>query len=177
MPISSDIWVLLYPGTYSCLRVKMLFARQLSFFIVTVYVPCSMTVSVSWMSFWLDHKAVSQNIIIQLSSLTFPREATLAANRDNLILNPNTQFARFPPVWLWGWPLCWRCPPPRPASRTRSPPWPTPRPSTSGPGSVSCSCFQLSWSMLWSTTLLGFIKIKNGNSSLRHISHGLQMLD
>ena len=37
----------------------MLFARQLSFFIVTVYVPCSMTVSVSWMSFWLDHKAVS----------------------------------------------------------------------------------------------------------------------
>ena len=46
-------------GTYSCLRVKLLFARQLSFFIVTVYVPCSMTVSVSWMSFWLDHKAVS----------------------------------------------------------------------------------------------------------------------
>ena len=24
-----------------------------------VYVPCVMTVSVSWMSFWLDHKAVS----------------------------------------------------------------------------------------------------------------------
>ena len=45
-------------GTYSCLRVKLLFARQLSFFLVTVYVPCSMTVSVSWMSFWLDHKAV-----------------------------------------------------------------------------------------------------------------------
>ena len=35
-----------------------MFARQLSFFIVTVYIPCSMTVSVSWMSFWLDHKAV-----------------------------------------------------------------------------------------------------------------------
>ena len=33
-----------------------MFARQLSFFIVTVYIPCSMTVSVSWMSFWLDHK-------------------------------------------------------------------------------------------------------------------------
>ena len=36
-----------------------MFARQLSFFIVTVYIPCSMTVSVSWLSFWLDHKAVS----------------------------------------------------------------------------------------------------------------------
>merc|ERR1719394_1313552 len=43
-------------GDYSCLRVQLLFARQLSFFLVTVYVPCSMTVSVSWMSFWLDHK-------------------------------------------------------------------------------------------------------------------------
>ena len=45
-------------GEYSCLQVDLMFARQLSFFIVTVYVPCSMTVSVSWMSFWLDHKAV-----------------------------------------------------------------------------------------------------------------------
>ena len=45
-------------GAYSCLRVELLFVRQLSFFVVTVYVPCTMTVSVSWMSFWLDHKAV-----------------------------------------------------------------------------------------------------------------------
>ena len=52
-------------GDYSCLRVQLLFARQLSFFLVTVYVPCSMTVSVSWMSFWLDHKAVR---IYQISS-------------------------------------------------------------------------------------------------------------
>jgi hypothetical protein len=36
-----------------------MFARQLSFFVVTIYVPCSMTVTVSWFSFWLDHKAVS----------------------------------------------------------------------------------------------------------------------
>ena len=46
-------------GEYSCLQVDLTFARQLSFFIVTVYIPCSMTVSVSWLSFWLDHKAVS----------------------------------------------------------------------------------------------------------------------
>ena len=56
------MYPLSYPvilGEYSCLQVDFMFARQLSFFIVTVYVPCSMTVSVSWMSFWLDHKAVS----------------------------------------------------------------------------------------------------------------------
>ena len=49
----------LFSGEYSCLQVDLMFARQLSFFIVTVYIPCSMTVSVSWLSFWLDHKAVS----------------------------------------------------------------------------------------------------------------------
>ena len=27
---------------------------------VQVYIPCSMTVSVSWLSFWLDHKAVGK---------------------------------------------------------------------------------------------------------------------
>ncbi len=46
-------------GEYSCLQVDLMFARQLSFFVVTIYVPCSMTVTVSWFSFWLDHKAVS----------------------------------------------------------------------------------------------------------------------
>jgi len=45
-------------GAYSCLRVELTFARQLSFFIVTIYVPCFMIVIVSWMSFWIDHKAV-----------------------------------------------------------------------------------------------------------------------
>ena len=49
----------LLTGAYSCLRVVLTFARQLSFFIVTIYIPCFMIVIVSWMSFWIDHKAVS----------------------------------------------------------------------------------------------------------------------
>lgn len=50
-------------GAYSCLRVVLTFARQLSFFIFTIYIPCFMIVIVSWMSFWIDHKAVSHKII------------------------------------------------------------------------------------------------------------------
>ena len=49
-------------GSYSCLRVELTFARQLSFFIVTIYVPCFMIVGVSWMSFWIDHKAVRKSL-------------------------------------------------------------------------------------------------------------------
>ena len=43
-----------------------MFARELSFYIVTIYVPCFMIVVVSWFSFWLDYKAV----ITLLSYLT-----------------------------------------------------------------------------------------------------------
>ena len=51
--------LILITGAYSCLRVVLVFARQLSFFIFTIYIPCFMIVIVSWMSFWIDHKAVS----------------------------------------------------------------------------------------------------------------------
>ena len=56
-------WCIFFAGAYSCLRVEMTFARQLSFFVVTIYVPCFMIVVVSWMSFWIDHKAVSRLIL------------------------------------------------------------------------------------------------------------------
>ena len=46
-------------GRYSCLTVDMTFKRQLSYYILTIYIPTLMIVLVSWMSFWLDHKSVS----------------------------------------------------------------------------------------------------------------------
>ena len=45
-------------GSYSCLTVDMTFKRQLSYYILTIYIPTLMIVMVSWMSFWLDHKSV-----------------------------------------------------------------------------------------------------------------------
>ena len=80
-----------------------MFARQLSFFIVTVYVPCSMTVSVSWMSFWLDHKAVSM-IIYQFLSKNQPTHqvpARVALGVTTLLAMSTTQASiqnSLPPV-------------------------------------------------------------------------------
>ena len=48
-------------GAYSCLRVQLEFGREVSFFLQTIYFPCFIIVIVSWMSFWIDHKAVSQS--------------------------------------------------------------------------------------------------------------------
>ena len=56
-------------GTYSCLRVDLVFARELSFYIVTIYVPCFMIVVVSWFSFWLDYKAVPARVALGVTTL------------------------------------------------------------------------------------------------------------
>ena len=45
-------------GEYSCLQVNLLFDREISFYIITIYLPCFMIVVVSWFSFWIDHKSV-----------------------------------------------------------------------------------------------------------------------
>ena len=45
-------------GEYSCLQVDLVFIRQLSYYMVTMYVPCTMIVVVSWFAFWIDHKSV-----------------------------------------------------------------------------------------------------------------------
>jgi hypothetical protein len=37
-------------------QVDLTFARELSFYMVTIYTPCFMIVVVSWFSFWLDYK-------------------------------------------------------------------------------------------------------------------------
>ena len=50
----------MFTGEYSCLTVDMIFKRQLSFYIITYYIPTFMIVMVSWMSFWLDHKSVRE---------------------------------------------------------------------------------------------------------------------
>jgi hypothetical protein len=42
----------------------MVFKRQLSYYIVTIYVPTFMIVCVSWMSFWLDHKSAPARVAL-----------------------------------------------------------------------------------------------------------------
>jgi len=82
-------------GEYSCLQVNLMFARQLSFFIVTVYVPCVMTVSVSWMSFWLDHKAVPARVALGVTTL-LAMSTTQASIQNSL---PPVAYTKAIDVW------------------------------------------------------------------------------
>ena len=49
------------PGEYSCLTVDMTFKRQIAYYLFTIYFPTVIIVFSSWMSFWLDHKSVSED--------------------------------------------------------------------------------------------------------------------
>ena len=58
-----------FSGTYSCLSVNIVIARELSFYILTIYIPCFMIVLVSWFSFWLDYKAVPARVALGVTTL------------------------------------------------------------------------------------------------------------
>ena len=51
-------------GEYSCLQVELLFVREVSFYIITIYLPTMMIVIVSWFSFWIDHKSVGNKLFL-----------------------------------------------------------------------------------------------------------------
>eukprot|EP00093_Oithona_nana_P005230 05230.XXX_28095_35047_1 [CDS] Oithona nana genome sequencing. len=56
-------------GEYSCLSVDLIFKRQFSYYLITIYVPGSMLVIVSWVSFWLDPHAVPARVALGVTTL------------------------------------------------------------------------------------------------------------
>ena len=70
-------------GEYSCLQVDLVFARELSYFMVTMYVPCIMIVVVSWFAFWIDHKSAPARVTLGVSTL-LALSTTLASIQKSL---------------------------------------------------------------------------------------------
>ena len=67
-------------GVYSCLSVDMQFKRQLSYYVFTIYVPTFMTVCVSWMSFWLDHRSAPARVALVITTLLAMSTTTSSIN-------------------------------------------------------------------------------------------------
>ena len=66
-----------------CLQVDLVFARELSYFLVTMYVPCIMIVVVSWFAFWIDHKSAPARVTLGVSTL-LALSTTLASIQKSL---------------------------------------------------------------------------------------------
>lgn len=56
-------------GEYSCIRVALLFKREFSYYLIQIYIPCSMLVIVSWVSFWLDPNAIPARVSLGVTTL------------------------------------------------------------------------------------------------------------
>lgn len=56
-------------GAYSCVRVDMLFKREFSYYLILIYVPCSMLVIVSWVSFWIDPNSAAARVLLGIIAL------------------------------------------------------------------------------------------------------------
>uniref|UniRef100_A0A914H3U0 Ig-like domain-containing protein n=1 Tax=Globodera rostochiensis TaxID=31243 RepID=A0A914H3U0_GLORO len=56
-------------GTYSCLRTVLTLKRQFSYYLLQLYIPSTMLVIVSWVSFWLDRTAVPARVTLGVTTL------------------------------------------------------------------------------------------------------------
>uniref|UniRef100_A0AC35G6K7 Glutamate-gated chloride channel n=1 Tax=Panagrolaimus sp. PS1159 TaxID=55785 RepID=A0AC35G6K7_9BILA len=56
-------------GTYSCLRTVLTLQRQFSYYLLQLYIPSTMLVIVSWVSFWLDRNAVPARVTLGVTTL------------------------------------------------------------------------------------------------------------
>jgi len=56
-------------GEYSCLKILMVFKREFSYYLLTIYVPSCMLVIVSWVSFWLDSRSVPARVALGVTTL------------------------------------------------------------------------------------------------------------
>lgn len=68
------------PGEYSCLSVDLIFKRQFSYYLITIYVPGCMLVIVSWVSFWLDAHAVPARVALGVTTLLTMSTQTASIN-------------------------------------------------------------------------------------------------
>jgi len=56
-------------GNYSRLACQLYFVRRLGYYVIQIYIPSSLIVVLSWMSFWLDRNAVPARVALGITTV------------------------------------------------------------------------------------------------------------
>lgn len=81
---------------FSCLRAEFYLKRSMGFYILHIYCPCSLTVLVSWLSFWLNIDAVpARTSLGVLTVLTVTSQTSAAVSAL-----PKVSYVKAIDIWM-----------------------------------------------------------------------------
>ncbi|KAK6751445.1 hypothetical protein RB195_003065 [Necator americanus] len=83
-------------GEYSCLRMVFHLKRLFSYYMAQIYIPSSLLVIVSWVSFWLDRTAVPARVTLGVTTLL--TMTTQAASINSSL--PAVSYIKAVDVWI-----------------------------------------------------------------------------
>jgi glutamate receptor, anionic len=67
--ISSNLFFDFASGTYACLRMRMRLSRLMTYFVLQLYIPTSLVVCVSLVSFWIDMHSTAGRVALAIMTL------------------------------------------------------------------------------------------------------------
>nr|QVD39303.1 Glutamate-gated chloride channel [Schistocerca gregaria] len=83
-------------GEYSCLKVELVFKREFRYYMVHIYIPTFMLVIVSWLSFWLDQRAITARTCLVVTTVLTVTIQTSGARASLPVVN----YVMAVEVWL-----------------------------------------------------------------------------
>ncbi|KAE9549015.1 hypothetical protein FO519_007773 [Halicephalobus sp. NKZ332] len=83
-------------GSYACLRMRLTLTRLFSYYIFQLYIPTSMIVVVSWVSFWIDQRSTAGRVA--LGTLTMTTMTTVQSSINSKL--PPVSYIKLVDIWL-----------------------------------------------------------------------------
>ncbi|PAA68432.1 hypothetical protein BOX15_Mlig015474g1 [Macrostomum lignano] len=84
-------------GQFACLFVQFKLVRKFGFYLIYTYLPSILIVTISWISFWIDHKAVPARITLGLLSIL----ALMTQSAATMQKLPRVSYIKAIDVWLF----------------------------------------------------------------------------
>ncbi|XP_021944512.2 glutamate-gated chloride channel isoform X2 [Folsomia candida] len=82
-------------GNYSCIKLDIAFEREFGFYLIQIYVPCSMLSLVSWVTFWLEPTAVEARVSLGVTTILAIVTQTYGINQSA----PPASYVKAMDVW------------------------------------------------------------------------------